>query len=244
MKRITLLCFAFLFVSYTAHSQVLISLLLGDKLNSDKLEFGLIGGFSSASQSGVDGTSNLGAFHLGFYFDFVLSERWIFNPSVNVIAASGMEFTNQNPAVTGIQDLDDLLLGADAALKLEYFQVPLLMKYNVSTKVHLMLGPQLALRHKSNVYYYYDNNGNDLLYKRGAGDFYKRLDAGFTGGVGYKIKPGGMNFGMRYYQGLVDVLKDNPGSAQRNRSWYLYCTIPIGKGKPKAKTAAPTETEN
>ncbi|MEP2024514.1 MAG: porin family protein [Reichenbachiella sp.] len=237
MKRFAILSFIFICISFSAHSQVLISLLLGDKLNSDKLEFGLIGGFSSANQSGLDGSSSLGAFHLGFYFDFILNDKWVFNPSVNVISASGMEFTNQNPAVTGINDLDDVLVGADVDLKVEYFQVPLLMKYNITPGFHLMLGPQLALRHKAAAYYYYESNGNELIYKEDVRDSYKRLDAGFTSGAGFKLKPGGMNIGFRYYQGLVDVRKDNPGDAQRNRSWYVYCTIPIGRGKAEAKHA-------
>lgn len=231
MKRFIFLFCLVVGFSYSAQSQILISLLLGDKLNSDKLEFGLIGGFSSANQSGVDGSSHFGALHLGFYFDFVLSERWIFNPSVNVISASGMEYTNLDPTVTGISGLDNVLIGADARLKVEYFQVPLLMKYNVTPKIHLMLGPQLALRHKASTFYHYDLNGNDVVYREDERDNYKRLDAGFTSGVGYKLKPGGMNLGVRYYQGLVDVRKNNPGDANRNRSWYVYCTIPIGKGK-------------
>lgn len=231
MKKPALILIFIGCLSIKAHSQILISLLLGDKLNSDKLEFGLIGGFSSANQSGIDGSSGLGALHLGFYFDFIMSEKWVFNPSVYVVSASGMKFTNQSPNVTGVGDLDDLLVDANARLKLEYFQVPLLMKYHITPSWHIMLGPQVALRHKSATYYHYELNGNDIVYRHDERDNYKRLDGGFTSGLGYKLKPGGMNLGVRYYQGLVDVRKDNPGDPQRNRSWYLYCTIPIGKGK-------------
>ena len=36
----------------------------------------------------------------------------------------------------------------------------------------------------------------------------------------------------------MDILKDNPGSAQRNSSFYLYASIPIGAGeKAQAKQA-------
>lgn len=238
MKRLVIFFCLFLGYSFSAKSQILISLLLGDKLNSDKLEFGLIGGFATSNQSGLDESSHYGSLHLGFYFDFILSEKWVFNPSVNVISASGMEYTNQDPTVTGISGLDGVLIGADTRLKVEYFQVPLLMKYNVTPKIHLMLGPQLALRHKASTYYHYDLNGNDIVYREDQRDNYKRLDAGFTSGVGYKLKPGGMNLGVRYYQGLVDVRKNNPGDANRNRSWYIYCTIPIGKGKAASKEQA------
>ena len=40
--------------AYMGQSQVLISILLGDKLNSGKIEFGLEGGWSMSTLQGVD----------------------------------------------------------------------------------------------------------------------------------------------------------------------------------------------
>lgn len=45
MKR-TIILFFFLAIAASANSQVLISLLLGDKLNSEKLKFGMEGGMN------------------------------------------------------------------------------------------------------------------------------------------------------------------------------------------------------
>jgi hypothetical protein len=58
-----------LFLGHAANSQVLISLLLGDKLNSGGIEFGLDGGFSLSSLSGVEPSQAHSDFNLGFYFD-------------------------------------------------------------------------------------------------------------------------------------------------------------------------------
>jgi hypothetical protein len=54
--------------SVPAKSQVLIALLFGDKLNTDKLEFGLMVGpnFSYISNSNANGKAGLG---LGLYFN-------------------------------------------------------------------------------------------------------------------------------------------------------------------------------
>ena len=57
----------------TANSQVLISLLLGDKLNSPNLEFGLEGGLNWSNIKGGEDFSTATDFHLGFYFDFRLN---------------------------------------------------------------------------------------------------------------------------------------------------------------------------
>jgi len=55
--------------------QVLISLLFGDMLNSDGLEFGLEGGFNWSKVSGMETNSSLRTFNLGFYFDIRLKDQ-------------------------------------------------------------------------------------------------------------------------------------------------------------------------
>ena len=67
---------ALLLVGMAGYSQILISLLLGDKLNSDKLEFGIDGGVNISSINGLDQSENVRRFNMGFYFDFHLK-----NPS-------------------------------------------------------------------------------------------------------------------------------------------------------------------
>jgi len=55
-----------------ANSQVLISLLLGDKLNSEKLKFGLDGGVNFSNISKIDPSKYHAGFNLRFYFDNLL----------------------------------------------------------------------------------------------------------------------------------------------------------------------------
>jgi hypothetical protein len=45
----------------------------------------------------------------------------------------------------------------------------------------------------------------------------------------------GMNIGLQYYLGLVDVVIDDASPKQYNRSLYLNVGIPIGKGKAAKK---------
>ena len=68
-KKIVTL-FALMLIGFTSHSQVLISLVFGDKLNSDGLEFGLEGGFNYSDISDLDADKRLSSFNLGFYFDW------------------------------------------------------------------------------------------------------------------------------------------------------------------------------
>ena len=83
MKVILLVCLSF-FALQSANSQIIISLLLGDKLNSESLEFGVEGGFARSWMTGIDHTKGLGSLHLGFYFDFRLKNSWYLNTGVSL----------------------------------------------------------------------------------------------------------------------------------------------------------------
>ena len=67
-----------------AYSQILISLLFGDKLNSEKLEFGLDGGFNFSQMSNFESSKPLTTFNLGFYFDILLKDQWYINTGLRI----------------------------------------------------------------------------------------------------------------------------------------------------------------
>ena len=64
MKKIIFIT-GFIFCIYTGHTQVLISILLGDKLNTGKIEFGLDGGANWSTIKNLDGAKSLTSFNLG-----------------------------------------------------------------------------------------------------------------------------------------------------------------------------------
>ena len=74
-SRIILLSLALLLCG-SANAQVLMSLIFGDKLNSDKIEFGLEGGFNFSNIEELDSSKRLSNFNLGFYFDIQLKDNW------------------------------------------------------------------------------------------------------------------------------------------------------------------------
>ena len=77
MKRILfLLIFLGTMAAQQANGQILITLLLGDKLNSEGLEFGLEGGVNGSNLNGLETRNPLVNFNLGFYFDILIKENW------------------------------------------------------------------------------------------------------------------------------------------------------------------------
>src|SRR5215203_6686209 len=91
MKKYFLIIGLLLFVN-AARTQVLISILLGDKLNSGKIEFGLDGGANWSTIKNLDGAKSLRTFNLGFYFDFKLKNpSWMLNTGVIVKSTMGAD---------------------------------------------------------------------------------------------------------------------------------------------------------
>jgi hypothetical protein len=210
-----LLIVGFLLIGFIANSQVLISILLGDKLNSGKVEFGLDGGLNWSNIHGLPGANNLIGFNLGFYFDIKLKNpAWMLNTGVIVKSPLGADdlpvYSLNDP------DLDSAFSGGSVTRKLRYFNVPVMMKYKFKNNFYVKGGVQLGLRSKA-----FDEFTNkvidkeDLKYKLTIKDQFHPLDAGLAFGFGYRLMGGnGMNIGLQYYLGLVDVVIDDTSPRQ------------------------------
>jgi len=222
-----------------AGGQVLISLLLGDKLNSNKIEFGLDGGMSLSNIQGLSAASWKRSFNLGFYFDIRMKNRaWMIHTGVLVKSTMGATdiavYSLNNP------DLDDVFAGGSVVRRLGYFQVPAMIKHTWKNNFFAEAGPMFSLMAKSTDEFVASvEKKDDLVYKLNIKDRYHPLDAGLMAGVGYRLMKGnGMNLGVRYYYGLVDITIDDTTPDQHNQSFYFFIGIPIGAGK---KTRAAQE---
>jgi hypothetical protein len=234
---VALLCIS---LSLPLHSQVLISLLFGDELNSDKVKFGLDGGLNFSNLNRTEGSKFLENFNLGLYFDIQLKEnaKWYLHTGVllkSEMGARGIDlYSLDDPG------LDSVLIGGDIERQLKYINIPALVRYKLRKHVFFEIGPMLGILTKAtDVFYNSVKKDDDLSFKNKVTDRYKWYDAGVEAGIGYQLMKGtGVNFGIRYYQGLTDILKDNPGDPMWNQSLYLYVSIPVGAGeKAKAKKA-------
>jgi hypothetical protein len=223
--------------SSATRGQVLISLLLGDKLNSGKVEFGLDGGFNFSDIQGVQPSGNKTGFNLGFYFDIKLKNpSWIFHTGVMVKSTMGAEdipvYSLDNV------DLDNAFQGGSVKRKLGYFNVPAMLKYKWENNFFAEAGPMFGLMNKSKDEFVASiKKKEDLSYALNIKDRYHPLDAGVMVGIGYRLLRGnGMNLAIRYYLGLVDITIDDATPGQYNRSLYIALGIPIGVAKQQASS--------
>ncbi|MDR6845218.1 porin family protein [Flavobacterium granuli] len=229
--------FIALFFSFqAAQSQVIMSLIFGDKLNSPNIEFGLEGGANFSTISNLDSDYRTD-FNLGFYFDFNLKNpSWAFNTGVIVKSTMGAK----GVAVYSLNDekLDAVFAEGSIKRNINYFNVPLMIKYKFANNIYVKAGTQLGLLSTANDLFHKEYDGDDVEYKNNIRDKIHVVDAGLVIGAGYRIKTKyGMNLGLQYYYGLVPLLKGDDSPDQYNRSLYVTAGLPIGRAKA-AKRAA------
>lgn len=231
------LCLAFgaLLLPHAVQAQVIISLLFGDALNTGRIEFGLDGGLNFASLRGLDEAGSLRTWNLGFYFDIKLDNpAWMVHTGVIVKSTMGAE--DQPPYPLGDATLDSLFAGGHVTTRLRYFNVPVMIKYRLPHHFFVEGGGMAGLLYQAkDEFFAAVEDEDDLSHELDVEDAYDRLDAGIIVGVGYRLLGGdGMNLGVRYYHGLVDVGRDDAMPSRYNRSWYLTLGIPIGAGEEEA----------
>ena len=230
MKTILRLCLIFIFIGFstTSKAQILISLLLGDALNTEKIEFGINTGLNRSYILDIEESSGLNNFNIGFYFHINMFESSYLSTGVLVKTNVGARGMSTYPI--GDPDFDDVYAEGELTKEINYFYVPILWHQRINNRFFLEGGLQIGLRSKAYDYFdLEDAYGGDLEYKRDVGDEYTRFDLGLMGGVGYKVRKQTKStaVGINYYYGLLDVSKV-PDMKIKNSSIYLYVKIPIG----------------
>jgi hypothetical protein len=238
LKKFALLFAVLVGFSTLGHSQVLITLLFGDKLNSPNMEFGLHASANITTLSGIESAKYTSNLNLGFFFGIRLSDKWSLHPELLVKSTSGAK--NLPTYAIGDPDhpeLDPILLESDLERKIGYFQLPILVRYKLKYGIAIEAGIQPALRTKTkDVFTDELVSKEDFQYTNERNDEFNRLDFGLTGGISWRLRKDGKGMVIiaRYTQGLVNTLKDNPGSPQKNSGFSIGALIPIGVKKAEA----------
>lgn len=224
LKRIF---FILLFLTVNLNSQVLISLLLGDELNSGKIEFGLVGGYNLSNISKFENNSLLGTYNLGFYFDVRIKKPWYFYTGVLVKSNLGAaELSESDLRKIGF---DYQTEKGDYAQCTNTFLIPLQMRIRFDNNIFLQGGFQLGWMYNAWIDYTETSDNFETEKKYYNKDDLNKLDAGILVGAGYKLKDekdNGMTFFVQYYYGFIDAYKTVSGS--NYSSVFFEATIPIG----------------
>lgn len=218
-------------LSAQVKGQVLISLLFGEALNTDKIEFGLVGGFNRSWIYDLEDSKGLNSFNIGFYFHFMLKNNPNSFLSTGVLVKSNVGASGMPTYPIGEADFDSVFADGELTKQINYFYVPILYQQRFKNRWYLEGGFQLGLRNKAYDIFEIEAFDGDVSYKVDARDDYKHLDAGLMAGVGYKLKKRlkSSAVGINYYYGLMNI-SNVPDQKIKNSALYVYFKIPIGAG--------------
>lgn len=222
--------FAFLlFLPAFANSQVIISLLFGKALNTDKIEFGLAAGFNYSDLSGIEAKYKPGL-NLALYFNFKMSEDFFLHVEASPKFVLGAK--DIAPYPIGDENLDTLLSTSKIKRQVKYMALPILARYRIKDHWFAELGPQVNMRLKVTDQFETEVNDQDLRYDNKIKDEFTLFEVALTGGIEYKLqRDKGVGIALRYYYGFTDVMKNTP-EANHNSAFQFLVSIPIGAGKP------------
>ena len=224
------------------HSQILMALIFGDKLNSDKLEFGLTLGNNFSTISNLDTAGNtkwlLKGWNVGLFFNIKLTDKFYLH--VAAIPKSTSGFREFPTYATGDSTLDGILYKFSVKRKVNYIHVPMLVRYKTTKGFFCEAGPEINLRTKARDIYEAGLDEGDLTFENDIRDNTRRFDVGLVGGLGWKFKKA-FEMDVRYCQDFLDI--DKTGEKNWNSCVMLNFNIPMGGEKDKDKAAEAPKDE-
>jgi hypothetical protein len=228
MKKGFIIAFFVLFLVNVANSQVLLALLFGDKLASENFELGVrvAANFSSLTNT-VDSKTGLDL-ALGLYGTIKMNEKIALQPEVFIRSPMGAK--GISPALLGDPNLDPLILDADVTTQLTYISMPVLVKYSFKKEISFGIGPQFGiLTSAKNKYVTEVFEEDDLIFRDNVKSQFQSFDFGLIFNLEYSFQTKrGINVNLRYYLGLTDTIRNNPGDAVKNSVIEVAIGVAMG----------------
>ena len=186
---------------YTTIAFIMISIVtLNAQDRKNKATAGIKGGYnvSSVSFDGTSETAKLHGFHLGVYGESYIGKHLSIQPEI-LYSQQGYKIIDNNGTYTQ---------------KLDYINVPLMLKLYPVKSFFLEAGPQIgfSISHKETF------DSGFVLYDTSQEFEPSNFDWGVNLGAGFK-SDGGVSLGARYHIGQNDIYdQDKP----KNRVWQIY----------------------
>jgi hypothetical protein len=207
----------------------LVSQIVGDQAATEKLYFSLKAGIGCTRLTGAgEDRERLGGPNLGLFANIRIARRLWLVPEVDPVSRRGL--TNIPFRPTGDPALDLYFDPPDkSALVLNYVDVPLLVRYGLTGRIHVAAGPFVGfLMSASERFRSETETGEAVSYKTEVTGAYRSKDFGFVVEASVVVtKPRrgtGLVFHVRYQGGLTDLVKD-PGASGAVRTSVLQVFV-------------------
>ncbi|MFB9055492.1 porin family protein [Mariniflexile ostreae] len=184
-------------------------------------QIGVKGGvnFSNLYTDDVDDNNVLTSFNAGLYASFPITDFIAIQPEL-LYSRKGSELVYDNALTSGT-----------AKFKLNYVEVPVLVKFNVAKNINIHAGPYFAYLVDSQISNETDGGSFNFEEEIDNDDFNK-FDVGLSAGVGLDLDAIGI--GLRYNYGLSTVGKERTFAGQdytfpdgKNSNISLYVALKL-----------------
>lgn len=175
--------------------------------------------FTNLYTEEVDDNNILTSFNLGFYVNVPVTNSLSIQPEFN-FSRKGSELVYDNAFVSGT-----------ARFKLNYIEVPVLLKINLTENFNIHLGPYIAYLVDGQVTNE-SSNGNFDFEDNLSNDDFNKFDYGLSGGIGIDFSTA--QIGLRYNYGLATIGKERSFAGTnytfpdgKNSALSLYLAIKL-----------------
>lgn len=164
--------------------------------SSDGAHFGIKGGvnFSNIYSEDVDDNNVLTSFNAGLFANFPVGDILSIQPEV-LYSRKGAELT-----------YNDDLISSTTQFKLNYIEVPVLFKVNITENLNVHAGPYFAYLVDAQV----KNETEGIIDSEDTDDYdnddFNKFDVGISGGIGLELSS--FEIGARYNYGFSTIGKD------------------------------------
>lgn len=221
-------------VSYS-NAQVLMSLIFGDKLNTENNAFGLHANYSLNGITNFEDSKalGLGSLNLGLFFSRKFDDHWAWNLELLGKYVRGAKGA---PAYSLMEpELDALYSGTKYDRKISYLSAAPTIRYLTDLGFFLEGGAQFSWRtRKAKDYFEKKVPDGELSLEVDVKSQINPIDASYIVGIGAFIGKSKIDaVGIRYVGGIVNVMK-NQGNNKHSQV-AIYYNLPIGRGKAGLK---------
>ncbi len=187
--------------------------------NSASAQFGIKGGvnFSNIYNEEVDDNNMLTSFNIGLFSSFPVTNFIAIQPEI-LYTQKGAQLTYDNTLATG-----------EAKFKLNYIEVPVLLKLNATKNLSFHAGPYFAYLVDAQIKN--ESEGGFNFEDTIDNDNFNKFDSGLSGGI--ELNFDAIGIGARYNYGLSKIGKENNiagtsySSEGKNSSISVYATFKL-----------------
>ncbi len=232
-KIVTIAFFIVLLVPVAGNAQALIALILGKKIETDRLKLGLFMAEQTAFILESGSYNPRIGFAIGAYTDIKLDKNGKWSLQNYLVFKSPKGATRLDVSKNALTDNTEILDSSKYLRRdITYFSILPIVRYHFTPSWSLGLGPFVGFRMSSNDTYTIDGmqKGESLSYKMKIKDQTNIVDAGLALDVQYVFYKGkGVQINFQYQQSFTNVYKKSSGLKGENMVFQIGAGIPIVK---------------